>query len=196
MKYTDEQLMELWERFRDIPVTDDNVLGADFVIDENVTFHKGEDAEDVWHWFDGMHSKGVYVLMKLNKEEKGDTVEEEKDTEITKVMFRKYRKAPKEIVAVFPYLVFSPSGDCTCYQHVGQHGEANYFVMLNITVPATEEEAAPLRRELESIGYNLAVIKKRQWNEYHEALEADRIHRLNLEKKCLTKNVERCTTIS
>lgn len=66
MTFTDEQLNELWERLGTIPVTDDNVLDADFIINDSTSFQKGTDIEDVWRWFDSMHSKGVYVLMGLN----------------------------------------------------------------------------------------------------------------------------------
>jgi hypothetical protein len=38
----------LWRKLRDIPVTEDGVyLDADFF-----TFRKGDEKEDVWHWFE------------------------------------------------------------------------------------------------------------------------------------------------
>ena len=44
------------------------------------------------------------------------------------------------------------------YEHVGQHGGANYEGCIKITTPATVAEYTPLLRELESIGYSLEVI--------------------------------------
>jgi len=89
-----------------------------------------------------------------------------KDTHITDVLFRKYKKT-NEILALFPHVVES-NGFVTCYQHVGQHDTADYkYCVTTLTVPATPEEYADLKKELEdSIGYNLNVVKRRNWNKY------------------------------
>lgn len=73
----------------------------------------------------------------------------------TVVIFRKYKKS-KDILALFPYEIDTPL-TCTCYEHVGQHGGANYHHCISITTPAKPDEYAALKAELESIGYNLKI---------------------------------------
>jgi hypothetical protein len=82
-----------------------------------------------------------------------------KDTEITKVVFRKWPDGT--IDALFPELKWwGGSSDCTSYQHIGQHGPADYFHCISKTKLALPPEYKALKKELESIGYNLKVIKK------------------------------------
>lgn len=83
----------------------------------------------------------------------------EKDKHITEVMFRKFRDG--DIIALFPYEIFNFRGNVMSYMHVGQHGEAAYEDAIMGSTPATEEEYADLKKELENIGYNLKLIKKR-----------------------------------
>jgi hypothetical protein len=83
-----------------------------------------------------------------------------KDTTITEVIFRMYRTNPKTCLALFPYLD-QGQGRVACYEHIGQHGEALYLSCMGITRPATPEEYADLKSELETIGYNLKVINRR-----------------------------------
>ena len=80
-----------------------------------------------------------------------------------------------EILAIFPYEIYNFKGNVNCYQHVGQHGEADYRHCIDtLTTPATEEEAKDLKAELESIGYNLKVMKKRNHDKYLVALYKSR----------------------
>ena len=78
---------------------------------------------------------------------------------MTKVIFRKF--ADGEIIALLPeevwcgYLV-------TSYMHMGQHSEVDYYHIISVTKPATEQEYAPLLRELQKIGYNDLKIYKRK----------------------------------
>jgi hypothetical protein len=88
----------------------------------------------------------------------------EKDLEITEVIFRKFKNG--EIIALFPHEVWVTNGNVTSYMHVGQHGGADYTHVLSKTKLATPTEALPLYTELESIGYNLMVIKKRNYDKY------------------------------
>ena len=84
----------------------------------------------------------------------------EQDTETTVVVFRKY--PPKEggdALALFP-LMDEGRRLCGSYQHVGQHGVADYFVCIHSTQPATPSEYAALAEELESIGYRLDIRKR------------------------------------
>ena len=84
----------------------------------------------------------------------------------TKVVFRKWRKREGEgIIALFPEIPADLSGYlCQSYQHVGQHGAASYDKLVSVqnapTVPATPEEYADLKEELESIGYVLEVRRR------------------------------------
>lgn len=82
----------------------------------------------------------------------------EKDTTKTKVIFRKW-KEDGDIIALFPELNHANGaanrGNIMSYMHVGQHGEASESLLRERSrlVTATEEEAADLKAELESIGY-------------------------------------------
>lgn len=80
----------------------------------------------------------------------------------TKVIFRKWEKG--EIIALFPYLPWSKSGDMvTSYMQMGQHGPADYAGVIAATIPAKQAEFRQLLKELESLGYNdLQVIHRKQ----------------------------------
>lgn len=95
----------------------------------------------------------------------------QKDKHITKVIFRKY-KDTKDILALFPYEV-EHNGLVMCYQHVGQHGSADYHHCVRMTTLATQEEAKDLQAELEDLGYNLNVGKKIYYNQYLAAYNAN-----------------------
>lgn len=77
----------------------------------------------------------------------------------TKVVFRKYQGG--DIVALFPDEKWDTIGNIMSYEHIGQHGAAAYNWVIKITAPAKPKEYAPLKRELESIGYNLDIRKRR-----------------------------------
>jgi len=85
------------------------------------------------------------------------------DTEITKVVFRKFNHTYSgcEIIALFPEIAEEGSGSCLSYQHIGQHGAADYNYCIAISIPATPEEYASLQSELQSIGYNLKIMQRR-----------------------------------
>lgn len=87
----------------------------------------------------------------------------EPDKHKTAVIFRKWRKrADGGVIALFPeipcdaYRFYVMS-----YEHMGQHGGADYAGVMFQTLPATEEEFITLKRELERLGYNLAVYQRR-----------------------------------
>ncbi len=82
----------------------------------------------------------------------------EKDKHKTKVVFRKFKKG--DILALFPGIE-SGRGFVESYQHIGQHGGADYRHCIDVTKPATPEEYSDLQQELESIGYNLLIRKRR-----------------------------------
>ena len=77
----------------------------------------------------------------------------------TKVVFRTFKK-DGDVIALFPNEQWQGSM-CSSYMHVGQHGGADYSGLIDITRPSTEEEIAPLKKELEDRGYELLVRKKR-----------------------------------
>ena len=78
----------------------------------------------------------------------------------TVVVFRKDIR-DNQIVAVFPQLPWGPPGEMSCYVHVGQHSSCHISWYFEHTKPATPEEYAPLKAELESIGYYLDVRRRR-----------------------------------
>lgn len=78
-----------------------------------------------------------------------------KDTIKTKVIFRKF--ADGQIIALFPEM---PEGFLIgSYMHVGQHGTASKGIV-QTTKLATPEECTDLFNEIESIGYDLQIVKK------------------------------------
>lgn len=82
----------------------------------------------------------------------------DKDAEKTRVIFRKFKDG--DILALFPEI--DEGGACVeSYQHVGQHSGADYNGCMRVTVPATPEEYKDLVVELECIGYNLLIRKRR-----------------------------------
>lgn len=88
----------------------------------------------------------------------------EKDTFQTDVIFRKEKD--NTIIAVFPYIIEDRNGNVLCYAHLGQHSGADYSYFTEKTVPALESEYTDLKTELESIGYNLRIIKRRNYDKY------------------------------
>lgn len=82
--------------------------------------------------------------------------------DVDKVVIRVWQDSKEESVfALFPEIPADSSGFfCSFYQHVGQHGIADYGHCIKNSRPATEKEAAPLLKELKVIGYNPLVIKR------------------------------------
>lgn len=55
----DEQLEELWAKFADVPVDPD----TECIEQEFLGWGPGIHREEIWHWFDRRHSKGVAYLL-------------------------------------------------------------------------------------------------------------------------------------
>jgi hypothetical protein len=92
-----------------------------------------------------------------------------KDDFKTDVIFRKWNNknfAGDHIIALFPHEVCNYDGSVTSYMHFGQHGDATYNHCIRSSKPAKEKEYIDLYRELQSIGYDLNVIKKRNYSKY------------------------------
>jgi predicted DNA-binding WGR domain protein len=72
----------------------------------------------------------------------------------TAVIYRTYPDG--DVVALFPETPASVTDPhlINCYAHIGQHGQADYTLVVRDTRPATDEEADRLRRELEAVGYD------------------------------------------
>lgn len=87
----------------------------------------------------------------------------EKDKDITKVVFRWWTVNNYQVViALFPEIIADAAHlYCESYEHVGQHDAADYQGIIQDSRPATPEEYADLKAELESIGYNLRVMQRR-----------------------------------
>ena len=86
----------------------------------------------------------------------------------TLVIFRAW-KDTGDIIALFPELPADYQGwFCGAYEHIGQHGGACYFGVIQATTPISIEEAAPLAEELARIGYILKPIKRAS-QKVHEA---------------------------
>jgi hypothetical protein len=85
------------------------------------------------------------------------------DDYTTEVQFRKFKDG--EIIAVFPYEIADFKGNVMSYQHIGQHGGAAWHIN-QFTQPAKQSEYHELYKELENLGYNLKVIKRRSHAKY------------------------------
>lgn len=103
------------------------------------------------------------------------TVERDHDSEAVPVIFRAERSGDYAgvVTAVFPTLPGTDDSDVTIYARVGQHGTGARG-WYRETRQATDAEAAPLRAELESIGYRLAPCKR--WTRAHDEKRAAIYH--------------------
>jgi len=78
----------------------------------------------------------------------------------TKVLFRKW-KDTGDVTAMFPEVPSNLHGsECMAYEHFGQHGAAFPENVISHTSPATSEEYAELKVELERLGYVLEVRQR------------------------------------
>jgi hypothetical protein len=76
------------------------------------------------------------------------------------VVFRRW-KDTGSIIALFPELPSDLYGQyCDAYEHVGQHGGADFHGVVQQTKPCSSEESADLAAELRTIGYNLRPVKR------------------------------------
>jgi hypothetical protein len=75
------------------------------------------------------------------------------------VVFRRWRNG--DVIALFPELPSDLSGNhCDAYEHVGQHGGADYHGVIRATRPCSLSEATDLAAELRTIGYELKPVKR------------------------------------
>lgn len=55
----DDRLEELWEQFSDVPMNPE----SECIEERFMGWGAGVPREEIWHWFDQRHSKGVYFLL-------------------------------------------------------------------------------------------------------------------------------------
>lgn len=80
----------------------------------------------------------------------------------TPVIFRKYPGPEGEVIALFPTVRADNLGHCGCFVHVGQHVAADYVRVIQDTRPATPEEYADPKAELERVHhYRLRPVLRR-----------------------------------
>lgn len=80
-----------------------------------------------------------------------------KTTERTRIVFRFW---DGDVIALLPDHIENNRWDVMCYQHIGQHGTADYGHIISQSRPATPEEYADLKHELEIVGYAVHPIKR------------------------------------
>lgn len=83
------------------------------------------------------------------------------DAHTTDVVFRRWPDG--SVIALFPGESWDCSGRfCASFEHVGQHGGADYAGCIARSKPASAAEYAALKRELEGepYGYRLRVLKR------------------------------------
>jgi hypothetical protein len=110
-----------------------------------------------------------------------------KDDFKTDVIFRKYRVSG-EIIALMPHDVVDFEGNVNSYMHVGQHCGADFVGVIAQTIPATKSEYADLKKELESIGYNVNVYKRINRDKYLASLKEGRQAITNEVEKQIKRN--------
>ena len=89
------------------------------------------------------------------------------ETEMVDVIFRVDREG--EVFALMPGLAGNlDPRTCSSYQHVGQHASADLAFCLRRSRAATAEEARPLLRELQQIGYVVNVISNATRSHYRQ----------------------------
>lgn len=101
-----------------------------------------------------------------------------RDKEVTRVIFKKaYDHTTRAwfVVAFFPGLEANV-GRVQDYMHLGQHGESDYEWYLSCK-PASPEEYAPLKKELEqAFGYRFKVVKRMSRSDCDKAWDWARRH--------------------
>jgi hypothetical protein len=91
----------------------------------------------------------------------------EKDTHITDIVFRVEKSGDFKgtVFALFPHEC-SHGYMVNCYQHVGQHSSANYQGCIASSRPATPKEYADLKAEMDSLGYNIRIVKRQNYDKF------------------------------
>lgn len=82
----------------------------------------------------------------------------------TRVVFRKWyrKKDGNGVIALFPDEHEHRPGTVLSYEHHGQHGAADYTSVIARTKPATAEEYAALKKELEGYPFHYDLVVRRK----------------------------------
>lgn len=80
-------------------------------------------------------------------------------TELTPVVFRVWPGRDADMIALFP-TIDAGDGKIMSFEHVGQHGGADYGLVIRKTRPARPSQYAVLMAELRQRGYDLKVYKR------------------------------------
>ena len=93
---------------------------------------------------------------------------EEIDSLPTDIMFRvdTTRDFKGTVFAVFPHECADYKGNVTTYQHIGQHSAGDYGYCIESSRPATPNEFADLKKEMEYLGYLVNVVRKQNRDKY------------------------------
>ena len=84
-----------------------------------------------------------------------------------RVVFRKWRDTGS-VIALFPEIPTDRQGwYCEAYEHVGQHGGADYHGVIQASRPAKPTEYRSLANDLDRIGYRVKPIKRASFR-HHE----------------------------
>ncbi|MFY7937372.1 MAG: hypothetical protein ACOVOQ_08345 [Flavobacterium sp.] len=91
------------------------------------------------------------------------------ETEITKVIFRKWNKSVDKkqgIIAIFPEDIGTMSiYTCSAWEWVGEHGACDPAEVIKNSKPAKESEYQEIKNYLENhYGYKLEVIQRLRYN--------------------------------
>jgi hypothetical protein len=90
------------------------------------------------------------------------------------VVFRCWKDSG-DVIALFPEIPADIYGVyCEAYEHVGQHGGADYWGVIQATVPTRLHEAADLAEELTRIGYKLRPIRRASHHHHDKRRQAAR----------------------
>lgn len=77
----------------------------------------------------------------------------------TTVVFRKFKDG--DVIALFPELTNNRTYRIKSYEHVGQHGEADYPEIIRCTSPAEPEEYYDLLTELKRYYNYIPTIRRK-----------------------------------
>tara|TARA_R110000868_G_scaffold74337_10_gene214985 strand:+ start:2773 stop:3081 length:309 start_codon:yes stop_codon:yes gene_type:complete len=101
----------------------------------------------------------------------------ERDEHKTDMVFRvdTSKEFKGDVFVLFPHEVADFYGGVVSYQHLGQHSAADYVFCMGKSRKATEEEFAPLKKEIESLGYNVNLVSKRNYEKYLNSYKKRRL---------------------
>ena len=96
------------------------------------------------------------------------------DSAPTPTVFRMFPDG--DIIALFPTIPADLNGHCLSYQHVGQHGAADYGHVIANSRPARPAECADLVGELIGIGYAVRPVRRASRRMHEERRSGTRAH--------------------